>query len=358
MKALAGLIATVAGLGFPTAQTTFIPAQGVVSVALAGRHVAWVRAGAQPELYVDGQRVWTAPAVAPPPDVPPKTLVNQTATVAASAQEVAVLRTAAVMKGPPCLQAKPPCLAPSYAERLVGDVWTGPPQGPLRRMLAPAQSCINAFDLSGRLLAEVAGACAWNSPARVRVLSTKSRHVVFDRNVGVVVDEVAIRTPYLAWYQRHAEFSHRMPATDGVVVTDLRSRRVAYHLAPAKLFTNNTPGLDVQRDGVIGLVVDRPPQAPPCATNNDAVAWASRREPRLHFLRARAWSSQLRLARGRFAYIRASSCNTPQAQIAFTRRSGRTRIAATPAGPLEAFDFDGRRLAWATADGIRVTRVR
>jgi hypothetical protein len=52
--------------------------------------------------------------------------------------------------------------------------------------------------------------------------------------------------------------------------------------------------------------------------------------------------------------MRAASCDSTEAQLTMARLTGRGRTLALSSGP---FDFDGRRLAWAAADGIHVARV-
>ncbi len=350
-----GLVAIGAALQLAVSSGGVLPATDVGDVALSGPHVAWVQTAERPEVHLDDAVIWRAPPVAVPPDAPTGSTVTQTATVAASPRLVAVLRYASVIEPPPCLHAVPPCEAlPVLAKRIVGDVWAGPPGGPLLRLPQPKGSCVGAVDVSGRFVAEAVGACGLNAPDRIRVLSTPSRRVVFDRAVGVVVDEVALTWPYVAWYQRHVEFSHGMPSSDGIEVLDLRSGRIAYRLAPAKLYTNNTPGLAVEADGTVGLVVDRPPQVPPCATNQLGVAWASRRRPFLHFLEGGAWSSSVRVRGGRLAYARAASCAASHPQIVVAGIKGGLQVVAKAADP---FDFDGHRVAWVGANGIHVTPV-
>ena len=66
----------------------------------------------------------------------------------------------------------------------------------------------------------------------------------------------------------------------------------------------------------------------------------------------------IRIARGRIAFERRTSCTTSTVQLAVVDIRGRRIFALKPSASASPFDFDGRRLAWVASDGIHVARVR
>src|SRR5437870_7455965 len=108
---------------------------------LAGSHVVWGTDSPAAALYVSGpaRRVWRAGRVHVPADLPrdplyDARLVQRISAVASSSGKTAFVRAVDLQLIPSCASQDPPCLEPMRSEPFRGEVWSGRPTGPFRRI--------------------------------------------------------------------------------------------------------------------------------------------------------------------------------------------------------------------------------
>jgi hypothetical protein len=204
------------------------------------------------------------------------------------------------------------------------DAVIGALAGPFRPLSRP-RTCFlpglgNALALDGSVAAYVQLDC---TQQRLRVIV--GGRVVHDAAISSgCCRDIALAGRYVAWSDRNS-----------VVVHDWTARRTAYRVHVGRQFD-----FDLQRDGKVAVA------SPP------TIAWVSRAQPLLHLLPFRITSARVAIAGDRVAFERAGG-----ALVVAPLEGPRARaVSRSGAGKLRGFDFDGKRIAWAS-DRIRSRRV-
>jgi hypothetical protein len=229
------------------------------------------------------------------------------------------------------------------------DVLVGPPAGPFRTLVR-ARTCSlptagRAFALDDGVAAYLELDCARD---RIRVVvrdvARRGRPIVLHE--GAVSSgccrDVAIAGRYVAWSDR-----------GDVVIYDWPARRLGYRARLRRDGIDVDVGFDLQLDGKLAVAY-RPVEFG--RTGPRTVAWFSRSEPRAHLLPLRGRSTRVRIAGDRIALERYVTATTSALVVADL--AARTRTVARFAPPVRlrgGFDFDGRRIAWAS-DRVTATR--
>ena len=216
------------------------------------------------------------------------------------------------------------------------DVLAGPLTGPFRP-LAPKERCFSAWTSSplqayGRTLAQKTLSC--ESPNGMRVV-VHDLHTGHGRTIASLPGErgccagVAIAGRYVAWAQRWDA---------SLVVFDLRAGRVAYRERVGRpLGSDRIAGLDVEADGKSVVT-----------TTDGRVLWFGL-DGRAHRLRLRLSGPLVRMGGGRILFGRKEGGGA--AALVLTDLAGKISAVARFAAPLRLrgdFDFDGRRVTWAS----------
>jgi hypothetical protein len=245
--------------------------------------------------------------------------------LAASASRLAFERV-----GPTC-PPQPGFVCPQAWDTLAGRL-TGP-----FRALAPRERCFSSWTSSplaadGHTLAQKRLSCG--TPGEVRVvvydLRTGDRRTIasLPGQRGCCAG-VAIAGRYVAWAQGW---------DSSLVVFDLRADRIAYHVRVGEpLGPDRIAGLDVEADGKSVVT-----------TTKGRVLWAGL-DGRAHRFRLHASGPLVRMARGRIVVGRKEAGGGTALVLADL--AGRTSTIARPAAPSHLrgdFDFDGRRVTWAS----------
>jgi hypothetical protein len=237
---------------------------------------------------------------------------------------------------------------PNVACPQAQDALVGGPRGPFTTLIRP-RTC---FLSTGNALAVDAGIAAYLeldcARDRVRVVV---RDVVHDGRPLVLRDaavssgccsDVAIAGRYVAWNE-----------SGGVVVYDRLARRVAYRARVRPPGVGVELGLDLQLDGKLAVAYRLTEFAQAGPTT---IAWFSPSAPRPHLLPLHGRDTFVRLADDRIAVERFLTTKTSALVVADLTGRARTVTRFAPPTRLHSgFDFDGRRIAWAS-DHITATR--
>jgi hypothetical protein len=279
--------------------------------ALTGPHVTWSSFALS--VYSSNRRVWTAPHVEAP-------LFQRVGQIVASGRRVAFIRTVEFQRW-----CAPDDICPYRREVVQKDLWSGPPQGPFKRV---HHGLTLDVDVDG-----------------TRVLYSDTFRVVLGR--GTVASsgtaeypEVALAGRYAAWTEvprgRNSLYEKR-----ALVVYDLRAHRVAYRLEPASFVD-----VDLAADGTVAFGQDPTPVGGP----DGGVGWASLAEPWPHFLNGNAIPFEVRLASGRVAFF---------TRGALVVRELDGKVVKQQRAAYGDFDFDGHRLAYLRSPkSIGIARIR
>ena len=229
------------------------------------------------------------------------------------------------------------------------DTVIGPPTGPFRILVRP-RTCFlpmigNAVALDGGIAAYLELDC---TRQRLRVVVRDVAHdgrprVLHDAALsGGCCRDVAIAGRYVAWSD----------ATD-VVVYDRLVHRRAYRARIGRVGSHVDFRFDLDRDGKLAVAF---PLREFARAGPIAIAWLSPVAPRLHLLPFRGSDTNIRIAGGRIAFHH--FVNQKRSALVVTDLQRRTRTFARFAQPvrLQSFDFDGRRLTWAS-DRVTSRRV-
>jgi hypothetical protein len=231
------------------------------------------------------------------------------------------------------------------------DALAGPPEGPFGTLVRPRTCSLatagNELALDGGRAAYLELDCA---RGRVRVvvrdLARRRRPIVLRDGAvsGGCCRDVSIAGQYVAWDDaRRGE----------VVVFDRVARRVAYRARIGR-GAGIDLGFDLQRDGKLAVAYRRNAAARASPTT---VAWFSPRAPRAHVLPLAGRAARVRIADDRIAFER--FLTPTRSALVVTDLDGHARTLARFAPPLRLqsrFDFDGRRIAWAS-DRLTGTHV-
>jgi hypothetical protein len=231
----------------------------------------------------------------------------------------------------------------------VEDALVGPPAGPFRSLVRVRKCSLptegRAFALDDGVAAYLELDCARD---RIRVVvrdvARRGRLIVLHDGAvsGGCCGDVAIAGRYVAWSDRA-----------DVVVYDWRARRLGYRARVRSDGIDGDVGFDLQLDGKLAVAY-RPVEVG--RTGATRVAWFSRSEPRAHALPLCGRSTRIRIAGERIALERYVTATTSALVVADL--AARTRTVARFAPPVRlrgGFDFDGRRIAWAS-DRVTATR--
>jgi hypothetical protein len=229
------------------------------------------------------------------------------------------------------------------------DALIGPLAGPYRTLTRP-RTCFlpqvgNALAVDGGMAAYLELDC---SRQRLRVIVRDIEHAGPPRVLHEAsfsedcCRDIALAGRYVAWRDGPA-----------VVVYDRLARRVAYRPRIGPVGVDVDFNFDLQRDGKLAvgsrLIQFGQASAP-------TIAWLSPSAPRLHVLPFRGNSTQISIAGDRIAFEQSGSRKSSALVVTDLRGRARTVARLAPPITLRAFDFDGRRLAWAS-DRVTSTRV-
>ena len=232
------------------------------------------------------------------------------------------------------------------------DALVGPPTGPFRMLVRPRTcSSANVGDavaLDGGVAAYFELDCERN---RLQVVA---RDVVHDGRPVVLHDGfasdgccrgIAIAGRYVAWSNdRRGE----------VVVYDRLAHRLVYRVRVGGGNGASELGFDLQRDGKIAVAY-RPLGSP--GTRTVTIAWFSPATKRPHVLALRGADTRIRIADDHIALERYLS--PKRSALVVAGLGGGMQTVARFASPFRlrsGFDFDGRRIVWAS-DRVTATRV-
>jgi hypothetical protein len=138
-----------------------------------------------------------------------------------------------------------------------------------------------------------------------------------------------------------------------VFVFDRLGKRIAYRARVGPAGIGLDFDFDVQRDGKLAVAFRLVEVAQAGPTT---IGWFSRSEPRLHLLPSRGRDTRIGIAGDRIVFERLRSPS--KSELVVSDLAGRARVFARFGGKtrLRGFDFDGRRLGWAS-DRIAARRV-
>src|SRR5438477_964245 len=262
---------------------------------LAGSQVVWTTDAASVYASAPVRLLWRAGSVSVPRGLPDDPRFSyrvdqEINALAASTSTAAFVRTVELYRIPMCADAPCPGVSPRE-QRLRGDVWSGPPTGPFRRI---ARGALDAdVDRNTVVYSETSG-----GKSGIVVARPQAARIQLTSEPDVEFPHVAVAGRYVAWIERSSvEHWPAPPAT--VVVYDLRTRRPAYTLGPQELGHVVVSSLDLEVDGTVAVASD-PSPAGGC---DGGVAWASITEPRLHYLSGNAIPWRIKIAAGRIAFI-------------------------------------------------------
>jgi hypothetical protein len=327
LLAAAGLLAIgLPASAGPPPRTQAITVTGpgqAVGLALAGGHAFWTQNFETPAvLYTDRDgkptAIWQGRDVTIPPDLqgPDSSVFQEITSIGASRSMVAFLYSAFVLQG-------------DQYDALFSELWAGPPDGPFALVAGGASPCPQAFvtdaAVSGRRVAfdELRFDCDENpisSSVELASLGGGAAQVLTSSRSGLY-SGVALAGNAVAWEMQ--EYS----GPNSIAVHDTRSRRLLLRLGQRSLNASGRPTpFDVRSDGTIALVVERPQRCPGGA---QAVAWASPKDPRLHFVSHVAWSSLVRIAGNRILFISANpGCRDIEQRLVLSDLKGKQHVVA------------------------------
>jgi hypothetical protein len=225
------------------------------------------------------------------------------------------------------------------------DAVIGPPTGPFRILVRP-RTCFlpmigNAVALDGGIAAYLELDC---TRQRLRVVVRDVAHdgrprVLHDAALsGRCCRDIAVAGRYVAWSN----------ATD-VVVYDRLAHRRAYTARIGRVDFS----FDLDRDGKLAVAFPLRELAQPGPI---AIGWLAPSAPRLHLLPFRGSDTNIRIAGGRIAFHRFVSPKRSSLVVSDLQRRARTFARFAQPVRLRSFDFDGRRLTWAS-DRVTSRRV-
>jgi hypothetical protein len=226
------------------------------------------------------------------------------------------------------------------------DALIGPLRGPFKALTRP-RTCFlpsfgNALALDGSVAAYVELDCARQRLSVIVRSDGRSRVVHAAPLTAGCCRDIAAAGRYVAW-----------SGVRDVVVYDRAAKRIAYRatIAPAGIGVDFD--FDVQRDGKLAVAFRLVEVAQAGPTT---IGWFSRSQPRLHLLPFRGNDTRIGIAGDRIAFERLAGAS--KSELVVSDLAGRARIFARLGGKtrLRGFDFDGRRLAWAS-DRIAARRV-
>jgi hypothetical protein len=154
--------------------------------------------------------------------------------------------------------------------------------------------------------------------------------------------DIAIAGKYVAWNERR-----------DVVVYDRAARRVAYRARVRPVGIDADFHFDLQSDGKLAVAFRLVEFA---RAGTTAIGWLSPSKPSLHLLPFRGSDTNIRIAGDRIAFQRFVSPKRSALVVADLERRARTFARFAQPMRLRGFDFDGRRLTWAS-DRITSRRV-
>jgi hypothetical protein len=284
-------------------------------------------------VYFGTRRVWRARVVPVPPSAASDTRYDSSVTqyisvVRASSRLVAFVHVSMLVENTKCRDATPPCMTPVFTKQIVGEAWAGPPRGAFHRI---THGCAHGVAVDGTRVAVVQQPrCTSQAPVRV-VVVTGSRSVTVGAGESVYAP-IGLAGRYVAW----------AAPTCPLTLRDLVARRTRYCLAVPWV------GIAVAPDGTVAAAGD---------SCRDAVAWIGL-DGRRHVFHVGADAAYgIRIAHGRIAYARRTSCTNDVARLVVVDLRGRRVFAAQSQLGLFPFDFDGDRVAYVAADGIHVASV-
>jgi len=228
------------------------------------------------------------------------------------------------------------------------DALVGPLTGPYRTLVRP-RTCFlptvgNTLALDGGVATYLEVDCAED---RLRVLARDvARH-----GGPVVLHEAAVSSGCC----RDLAIAGRRDAWGNgrdIIVYDRLARRTSYSTRIGPEGIDVDLGFDLQRDGKLAVsyrLVEFARAGP--AT----IAWRSLSSTRLHLLNLRARDTRLVIAGSRIAFERYVTGKSGALVVADLAGRARTIARFAPPRRLRDFDFDGRRVTWASD---RVTRTR
>jgi hypothetical protein len=226
------------------------------------------------------------------------------------------------------------------------DALIGPLRGPFKALTRP-RTCFlpafgNALALDGSVAAYVELDCARQRLSVIVRSNGRSRVVHSAPLTDGCCRDLAAAGRYVAW-----------SGVRDVVVYDRAAKRIAYRATVGPAGISVDFDFDVQRDGKLALAFRLVEVARAGPTT---IGWFSRSEPRLHLLPFRGRDTRIGIAGDRIAFERFVSA--AKSELVVSDLAGRARIFARFGGNLRlrGFDFDGRRLAWAS-DRIAARRV-
>jgi hypothetical protein len=154
--------------------------------------------------------------------------------------------------------------------------------------------------------------------------------------------DIAVAGRYVAWSD----------ASD-VVVYDRRTHRRAYRARIGRVGSHVDFKFDLGRDGRLGVAF---PLRELAQAGPIAIAWLSPSAPRLHLLPFRGSDTNIRIAGGRIAFHHFVGEKRSALVVTDLHRQSRTFARFAQPVRLRGFDFDGRRLTWAS-DRVTSRRV-
>jgi hypothetical protein len=367
-RVLAALLAAVGllSIGLPASagsppRTQAITVTGpgqALALALAGGHAFWTEDFETPAaLYTDRggkpTAIWHGRDVAIPPDLqgPDSSIFQEITSIGASRSMIAFLYSAFVLNG-------------DLYNALFSELWAGPPNGPFTLVAGGASPCPQAFvtdaAVSGRRVAfdELRLNCD-GTPAASSVelasLGGGAPQALTSTSSGLY-SGVALAGNAVAWELQ------AYSGPNSIAVQDTRTRRLMFRLGQRFLNASGRPTpFDVRSDGTIALEVERPQRCPGGAM---AVAWASPKEPRLHFVSHVAWSGLVRIAGSRILFVNANpGCKDVEKRLILSDLKGKQHVVARDQNKTSLtgeFDLETAGLAYSTftpaaADGLPET---
>ena len=182
---------------------------------------------------------------------------------------------------------------------------------------------------------------------RVVLLRRNAQPEVLTFSSELRYPRVAVAGQFAAWLEGNEKYVGGYPLR-GLVVYDLRARRIAYRLAAAPIVS-----FDLAADGTVAFGQNPTPVGGP----NGGIGWASLAEPRAHFLPGDAIPFRIKLAAGGVAFFTRICC--PRDFFPFLIESLNGDVLSRRFAAYGDFDFDGRRLAYLrSVKVIAVDRLR
>ncbi len=213
---------------------------------------------------------------------------------------------------------------------LAGDLFGGPLAGPF----APLSTAATGAAVTGDDLITT------ERPGRVVVRDLSGRSpgsVLVPGAEGELLGRVRAAGAFVAYATRTEE-------RDTVIVVDRRTGAETLRIALPRTLDD----FDVQADGKLAVAVPRTRDA-------TAVGWAAAGRPGVRDVAVAARQTPVRIAGDRIAFVRPAGGEGTEA--AMTDLEGFAGPASFPAAAIGSLDFDGDRLAFATASCVYVARA-